>query len=164
MSRRHAWLVAVAALIATGLALKTVRYGSAASGGPGPVERLQKALMDHNWVLIGEAEARAGGLYTRLVFLKEGCAAAIVLALLDGNAESAALVRQELGHDVMFVQGGRVVAEPGGMRRQLAGLLAGLGRIAGRKQVSLMPVLGVIMPSETEPIACRGLDVAAIGR
>lgn len=148
-------LVIVAVVIVAGIALKIGRYGDKSTAVLDVADAHVAAVMAaHGWHRINAPSGTAPP-YPMAWFSRDSCPQPIVVAQLDGNAESAAFFRLQYGDDAGFVQGD-VVAQPSGFDRQVRGLVQDLHRVVGDTDIPRLPVLAIAPTPIAAPGPCDG--------
>lgn len=153
--------LAIVLVAVVGVALKIDRYRARGEAGGAAAQTQVATIMGaHGWSAAQSSNDTAAAPYPLQVFVRAGCGAPVVVALLDGNAESATFFRLQHGGDAGFMQQG-LVAHPGGLERQVSGLLDDLQRFAGAPQRRQMPVLAIAPAPVAEPEPCQGPPASA---
>ncbi len=154
-------LILVACVLVLGVALKVSRYadrdGTTSSAANIHVTRIMAAS---GWLEMPPSPGTAEPPYTQRAFARQGCDNPIYVAILDGNAESAAFFRVQHQGNAAFVQE-TVVEHPSGLDRQLSTLTTALGKMFGASTEISLPVLAIAPPPQTAPSPCAGPPAAA---
>lgn len=160
MRRRWIALFACAALALSAFALKANRYGAMAAADArvhvDVLDRVAALMGGSGWEPGSRIETRRGGLYRHLQFHKSGCATAVVVAVLEGNAESASIFRRDYGDASALLQSGEIIDTPSGMRRQMQGLRHAIERLLTGRTSPQSPVLGLAPAPPAVDGTCRG--------
>lgn len=149
-------------LIILGLAigLKFHRYRQDESASTAAAAQHVIRLMERRgWKADGDLYI-AGGVYEQLHFRRAGCENPIFVAFLRGNAEASEFFRRDHGGNVMFVQGGDVVARPGGLGRMGANLLQQVAEVLGFERGPVLPVLAIAPAADAFVSDCHGPSMA----
>ena len=166
MIDRGQWAMAAAcAVMVLAGGLKATRYAGTAASAFGPqassaVDRIVDHMGAAGWSRVRTGRARDGDLYDWIAFAHAACPNRMTIGILGGNVEMAELFRRDRSDAVAFLQGGELLANPSGLRRQMAGIRDQAVLLFGLTPRHGLPLLAISPPPADDGGECRGPSAA----
>ncbi len=137
---RRALIVLTGVWLVLGLGAKAMRYAPEREAIAPRAERIVKSfLAERGWLLSDRVALTRAGVYVAQVFIRDGCRDLMAVVALGAADESADVVRQALGPDMAFLQGGQIVDHPSASASLANTLHGGLRLATG----DVTPVLAI---------------------